>query len=248
MCHICKRIYQQFIDSDPNFRKVRDHDHITKKFIDAAHDICNRLRRVVYEIPVCFHNFQGYDSHLIIYALAKYPNRELNVIGQTMEKYMQIVWGKNILFRDSLLFVNFSLDSLIKSLIKSVSHEKDFVEKFNNFNTIIAEKYNDGKRHPELTLLTRKGVFPYEYIDSYEKLNEIVIPNRMHVFSTLTQEEISILDYEHAKYVWNVFQCKNLKEYLYLYLLSDVLLLADVMENFSNKLSFRIRFRSSVFC
>ena len=91
LCHICKRIYQPFIDSDPNFRKVRDYNHITGKFIDAAHDICNRLRLVVYEIPVFFHNFKGYDSHLIIHALAKYPNRELNVIGQTMEKYMQIV-------------------------------------------------------------------------------------------------------------------------------------------------------------
>ena len=128
LCHICKRIYQPFIDSDPNFRKVRDHDHITGKFIDAAHDICNRLRRVVYEIPVFFHNFRGYDSHLIIHALAKYPNRELNVIGQTMEKYMQIVWGKNIVFRDSLLFLNFSLDSLVKSLCKSVSNDEDFVE------------------------------------------------------------------------------------------------------------------------
>ena len=129
-----------------------------------------------------FHNFRGYDSHLIIHALAKYPNRELNVIGQTMEKYIQIVWGTNIVFRDSLLFLNFSLDSLVKSLGKSVSTEKDFVEKFNNLNIIIAEKYNDGQHHPELKLLTRKGVFPYEYIDSYEKLNEVAIPDRMDIF------------------------------------------------------------------
>ena len=112
-------------------------------------------------------------------------------MGQTMEKYMQIVWSKNIVFRDSLLFLYFSLDSLVKSLVKSVSNEEDFVEKFNNLNTFIAEKYNDSKRHPELKLL----------IDSYEKLNEIVIPNRMDFFSTLTQEEISILDYKHAKNV-----------------------------------------------
>ena len=57
----------------------------------------------------------------------------------------------------------------------------------------------------------------------------------MELFSTLTQEEISILDYEDAKNVWNVFQCKSLKVYLYLYLLCDILLLADVMENFRIK-------------
>ena len=139
---------------------------------------------------------------------------------------------KIFVFRDSLLFLNFCLDSLVKSLGKSVSNEDNFVLKFNNLNTIISEKYNDGKRHPELKILTRKGVFPYEYIDSYEKLNHIVIPDRMHFFSTLIQEEISILDFEHAKNVWSLFHCKSLKEYLYLYLLCDILLLADVMENF----------------
>ena len=91
------------------------------------------------------------------------------------------------MFRDSLLFLNFSLDSLVKSLVKSVSSEKDFDEKFNNLNTIIAKKYNSGERHPELKLLTRKGLFPYEYIDSYEKLNEIELPDRMDFFSTLSQ-------------------------------------------------------------
>ena len=58
LCHICKRIYQPFIDNDFNFRKVRDHDHITKKCIDSANGICYRLRRVVYESPVFFHNFR----------------------------------------------------------------------------------------------------------------------------------------------------------------------------------------------
>ena len=164
--------------------------------------------------------------------MAKYPNREINVIGQTMEKYMQIVWANHILFRDSLLFLNLSLDSLVKSLVKSVSSEKHFDKKFNNLNTIIAAKYNDGNRHPKLKLLTRKGVFPYEYIDSYKKLDDIALPDKMHFFSTLTQNEITIIDYEHAKNVWNVFQCKSLKEYLYLYLLCDVLLLADIIENF----------------
>ena len=119
--------------------------------------------------------------------------------------------GEKILY-DSLRFLNFSLDSLVKSCGKSVSTEKDFVEKFNNLNTIIAEKYNDGQRHPELKLLTRKGVFPSEYIDSYEKLNEVAIPDRINFVSTLTQDEIIILDYEYAKNIWNVFQSNSLKE------------------------------------
>ena len=130
------------------------------------------------------------------------------------------------------MFLNFSLDSLVKFFVKSVSSEEDFDKKFNNLNTVIAAKYNDCNRHPELKLLTRKGVFQYEYIDSYEKLDDIVLHDKMHFVFTLTQEEITINDYEHAKNVWNVFQCNSLKEYLYLYLLCDVLLLADLMENF----------------
>ena len=93
--------------------------------------------------------------------------------------------GKFSILRFSFVF-KFQFRSLVKSLGKSVSTEKNFVEKFNNLNTIIAEKYKDGNRHPELKVLTRKGFFPYEYIDSYEKLNEVATPDRIDFFSTLT--------------------------------------------------------------
>ncbi|XP_046382219.1 uncharacterized protein LOC124166465 [Ischnura elegans] len=78
----------------------------------------------------------------------------------------------------------------------------------------------------------RKGIFPYEYVDSWEKLGEDRLPNIDEFYSTLTQETISSDDYEFAQAVWNEFQCKSLGGYSDLYLLTDVLLLADVFENF----------------
>ena len=69
----------------------------------------------MYDIPVFFHNFRGYDSHLIVTALsdAQYRGRTIEVIGQNMERYMQIKWGNNLVFRDSFMFLTSSIESLV---------------------------------------------------------------------------------------------------------------------------------------
>ncbi|KAG8238776.1 hypothetical protein J437_LFUL016615 [Ladona fulva] len=82
------------------------------------------------------------------------------------------------------------------------------------------------------TLIQRKGVYPYDYTDSWEKLNETCLPPKEDFFNRLTDSDISDEDYTHAKTVWNTFQCKTLIDYSDVYLKSDVTLLADVFENF----------------
>ena len=77
-------------------------------------------------------------------------------------------------------------------------------------------------------LLLRKGIFPYEYFDSFEKFEEPQLPPRESFFSTLRQEECSEEDYAYANQVWTAFGCNSLEDYLKLYLASDVCLLADV--------------------
>ena len=98
-CYICRH---EFLESEAKGPKVRDHDHITGLFIGAAHRQCNLERSESFKIPVFFHNFRGYDAHLIVLELIKRPDREINLISQNMEKYFQVEWGKNMVFRDSL--------------------------------------------------------------------------------------------------------------------------------------------------
>ena len=83
-------------------------------------------------------------------------------------------------------------------------------------------------------LLLRKGVYPYEYMDSWEKFDENTLPHKEGFYSNLYLQDISDKDYTHAQKVWDVFKIKNLGEYHDLYVQTDTLLLADVFENFRN--------------
>ena len=78
-------------------------------------------------------------------------------------------------------------------------------------------------------------MYPYEYIDSWEKFNEVSLPDKESFYSQLNEEGIADEDYMHAQKVWEVFKIKNLGEYHDLYVQSDAFLLADVFENFRDK-------------
>ena len=80
--------------------------------------------------------------------------------------------------------------------------------------------------------MKEKGVYPYDYMDSFCKFNDTQFPGREDFYSLLTDEDISDEDYSHAQKVWNTFQIKNMGEYHDLYLKCDILLLADDFENF----------------
>ena len=84
----------------------------------------------------------------------------------------------------------------------------------------------------KFAMLLRKGVYPYEYMDSWDKFNETSIPNKESFYSNLTMENITETDYIHANNVFKTFKLNNLGDYHDLYVQSDTLLLADVFENF----------------
>ena len=182
-------------------------------------------------IPVIFHNLSGYDSHLFIKNLG-FTAGNIDCIPNNEEKY--ISFTKNIevgsyidkkgetnskchkiRFIDSFKFMSTSLDSLVNNLPE---------EAFTN----LKKYYTDDK----LALLKRKGVYLCEYMDSLERLMENKLPLKESFYSALTGEDISDEDYQHAQKVWEEFEIKSMVGYLELYNETDVLLLADIFENF----------------
>ena len=80
--------------------------------------------------------------------------------------------------------------------------------------------------------MLRKGVYPYEYMDSWERFNETSLPSKKDFYSNLNMEDIDDIDYRHGNNVFKEFKLENLGDYHDLYVQSDTLLLADVFENF----------------
>ena len=87
----------------------------------------------------------------------------------------------------------------------------------------------------KFSVLLGKGVYLYEYMDSWGKFNEVSLPNKESFYSELNKEGITDEDYVHAQKVWEVFKMKNLGEYHDLFVQSDTLLLADVCEKVRDK-------------
>ena len=211
--------------------RVRDHCHFTGRYRGAAHNRCNLQYSKPNNISVFFHNLTGYDSHLFIKKLNKtmgtidcIPNNEENYIsfsktiktgeyvnkkGETKDKNFKII------FKDSMKFLNTSIEALVNNLPE---------DGFKNL-----EKYF---KPYQAKLLKQKGFFPYEYLDNLEKLKDTIPPPQDAFYSKLSGKGINESCYEHVLNVWKKFNIKTLKDYLKLYNISDVLLLADVFENF----------------
>ena len=79
-------------------------------------------------------------------------------------------------------------------------------------------------------LLLRKGVYPYEYMDDWNKFNENELPLKEEFYSNFKMSNISDKEHEYAKKVWNTLNIKNLGEYHDLYVQLDTALLADVLK------------------
>ena len=213
-CHICGKVL--------NADRVRDHCHITGKFRGAAHNACNLKLRIYPDktkVPVVFHNLRGYDGHLIMSALGATQATEgqtIRCIPNNMEKYMTFSVGQ-LQFIDSLQFINSSLEKLAANL-----QTEDLI--------ISGRNLSDEK----LSLLRRKGVYPYEYVDKLERFDEPSLPPKEAFYSQLSREHVSVEDYQHAQNIWSKLGCKTLGDYHDIYLRTDVLLLADVFETFRN--------------
>src|SRR5688572_8188977 len=224
VCHIC--------EGELGDDRVRDHCHLTGKYRGAAHKICNLHYEVPKFILVLFHNLSCYDSHLFVKKLRGDDNEQIKCIPCNEEKYIsfsrevvvdkfvnkenkEVQVKRELRFIDSFRFMPSSLDALSRNLSKD-------------------QCKNIGKHYTgtQLDLLLRKGAYPYDFVQGVDRLNDTELPPRSAFYSRLCDSDISDEDYNHARTVWNEFGCKTFRQYHDLYNQSDVLLLADVFENF----------------
>ena len=168
-----------------------------------------------------------------------------------------------IKFIDSYRFMSTSLSSLVSNLSEGIHNDrcidctscldymtakdeqlifrcfscKENCEK--NFNKDLIKRFantyefcNGGLN--KFVLLLKKGVYPYEYMDSWQRFDETTLPDKEAFYSNLNMEDITDVDYRHGKTVFEYLINKNLGDYHDLYVQSDTLLLAVVFGNFRN--------------
>lgn len=227
-CLVCGRGFRE------NEKRARDHCHYSGKFRGVAHISCNLNYQESRHIPIVMHNLSGYDAHLFIKELATEIRGDLSIIPVNAEQYISFtktVWNStqnlNVREKIKLKFIDscrFMADSLSKLASLVPSEEKRILY------GVCQKDYS----LEQIAMLERKGVFPYDYVNCIERLSETSLPSKECFYSRLNDEEIADEEYQFACEIWRNFQLKTLGEYSDLYLKTDVLLLADIFENFRN--------------
>ena len=174
------------------------------KFIDSYRFMSSSLSKLVENLSEGIHNNKCVDCNYCL-------------------DYIKITAKPSSLERknEKLLLKCFNCKTYYKK-----KFNKDLIKKFKNTYSFCNNDLN------KFILLLRKGVYPYEYMDSWEKFNETSLPSKEDFYSNLNMEDIDDIDYRHGNNVFEGFKLENLGDYHDLYVQSDTLLLADVFENF----------------
>ena len=228
-CYICKKQFEEN-PAKKSLTKVRDHDHFTGEFRGVAHSKCNIALRTVKNIPIFFHNLGGYDSHIIFNNLNKVPIETPSVIAKAMERFVCFRIGK-LYFKDSLQFLSSSLEKLSQNLAAKAVRGQRLEDVFPNLHKYFMKRWSHLPPQA-FKILTRKGVYPYSYMNDFKKFEEITLPPREKFYNELSKKHISDEDYAFIHELWNTYQLKNLGELHDLYMETDVLILTDVFEEF----------------
>ncbi|XP_064465203.1 uncharacterized protein LOC135376619 isoform X2 [Ornithodoros turicata] len=216
-CAYCK---QEFTEDLP---RVRHHDHSKHcsagetNYIATLCNPCNVACTTREKLPIMVHNL-SYDLAGLL--------REFHILGwkrppfivaSSMEKIRSFEIG-TFLFRDTMQYLNSSLGELVET-VKSMGG----AEAFQCLKQAFGNDYE---------ILLRKGVFPYSHVSSFAVYDELALPEKSSFRNDLTGEDISEEDYQYALLVFEHFGCSNLRDYNALYLKTDALLHADVMQHF----------------
>ena len=207
------------------------------------------------------HKLKNYDAHLILSA-NKPRHGEVTCISNTNEKYTSFTIGGDLnwsslqnlasnlsSFPETDKYLKTDLTGRLDSYdqnhadLLDEGDADDIIEGEMAASDYRSEPYEEvtmlDERQQQLfnqrrELMIKKGVYSYEYMDSWEKFDEFQLPLKHKFFSTLTDSEIIDDDYDHAQRVFYLMEMESLRDYHDFYLLTDVLLLSDVFETFQN--------------
>ena len=222
--------YTDAVDSFCKSQVLKENEDIVKNFVSvlmfsirvSVEKYKRKTGLLPAFTPVYFHNLKGYDAHLFIIELAEHGFGKLSVLPSNEKNYISfskftIINGKRheIRFLDSLRILDASIEQLAYEL-----PTEEMIETIKYFPDVP----ND--------ILKGKGFYPYDWMDSKEKLKVKIFPSHSCFFSMLKNKNITWDEYEKAYQGWKAFNCKNMGTYTRIYCIRDVLLLADIFENF----------------
>ena len=216
--------------------RVFEHNHVNGQLRGFAHAKCNSSCRTTNFTPIIFHNGSKYDfKHILRNYRRGDDNEKLECIANNSEEFIsfticvptgsyqnskneRVISYEKLKFIDSFRFQAKALSSLIETMKADQLEFPTFKEVFKNLSS------------DQQSILLQKGVYPYSYMDSFDKFRDTELPPIW--INTLTGEKLPEKDYKHAKKVWKSLGIKNMGEYHDIYLQVDVCTLADVFENF----------------
>ena len=199
--------------SVPIKKKIENKDlEITHKlkFIHSYRFMSSSLSKLVDNLSEGIHNNKCVNC-----------KSYLDYVRITTARPSALARSSSELKNEKLLLKCFSCDSYYEK-----KFNKELIKRFKNMYSFCNNNLS------KFILLLRKGVYPYEYMDSWGKFNETSLPIKEDFYSHLNMEDIEDIDYRHGNNVFNNFKLNNLGDYHDLYVQSDTLLLADLFEHF----------------
>jgi len=223
-CYLCYKPFDQG-PSQPPLTKVLDHNHLLpegENFRGVACSGCNIKYAISKSIPVIAHNARHYDWKLITsqipLAEIRFQKRPFFICGKSSEELISFTIG-NLEFKDSVQFAPESLSTLAELLAD---------DEFKILRSVFSSE-------KQFRACRKKQFFPYNFLDSVQKLNTKLIPDHCEFFNDLTQKNISAEEYAELKQTLSELGLSENEhkfiDYLKTYVVLDVLILADVICN-----------------
>ena len=206
-----------------NRKQVIHHDHALEQKNILSTSVCNLCNLQIknnYKIPLLFFNGSKYDFSIILNAMSKIYKDDISIscVGKSVEHFKSVEFKfKNLKYSYKML----DISNFIKGSLGDLSNE------LSDKHKIVTKKHFENN----FEILKRKAYFPYEFINN-ENLYDKELPPLKDFYSSLKLQNIKEDQYNETLKIYKELKCKNIKDYLEIYMVLDVCLQADVFNVF----------------